>query len=139
MPLRVMIGDDKAAPGRHRPVPPIALERARELGMQVKAAARQRVQRRAFAPVAREEAAGLAGGCIRHLGAFDDDDLDAAAGEKIGGAGADHAAAADHNAHAHSVDCAASLQQDKLTAERRAAGFDPGLLFSPRRRPPLHG
>ena len=52
----------------------------------------------------RQEAAGLAGCRGGHPGAFHDDDVDAAAAEEIGGAGADHAAAADHDAHECSVD-----------------------------------
>jgi hypothetical protein len=64
----------------------------------------QRIERGAGAPVERQEAAGLAGCGSGHLGPFHDDDLDPAAAEEIGGAGADHTAAADHDAHGFSAD-----------------------------------
>src|SRR5579859_6228484 len=78
---------------------PITRDLPGQPGVKLKTSLCQCVQRRARAPIAREKAARLAGRGIRHARAFDDDDLDAAAGEKKGGAGADHAAAADHNAH----------------------------------------
>src|SRR5579871_5360181 len=121
MPLRVTVGNDETAPGRHRPMAPVVRKLAREFGMQVEAPPRQRIQRRARAPVAGEETAGLAGGGIRDLVALDDDDLDAAAGEEIGGAGADHAAAADHNAHGISAGSSGNDQpSDWFAADKPA-------------------
>ena len=57
----------------------------------------------AGAPVERQEAACLAGCRGGHLGPFHDNDIDPAATEEVGGAGADHAGAADHDAHSVSA------------------------------------
>ena len=67
--------------------------------MQREAAAGQGVERTAGAPVERQEAARLAGGRAGDPRALDDDDLDAAPGQEIGGAGSDHAAAANQDTH----------------------------------------
>src|SRR5450631_1392170 len=53
---------------------------------------------------ARQKATCLARRRGSHLGPFHDDDIDAAPTEEVGGAGADHAAAADHDSHGFSVD-----------------------------------
>jgi hypothetical protein len=58
-------------------------------GVKSKAPSRQRIERTAGAPVERQEAACLTGCRRGHLGPFHDDDVDPAATEEIGGAGAD--------------------------------------------------
>jgi hypothetical protein len=64
---------------------------------------RQPIERRASAPVERKEAAGFARCSSGALARLDDKDLDPSAAEEVGGAGADHTAAADHNPHYFSL------------------------------------
>ena len=100
---RVMLGNGETAIGGHAAVAPIARDLACQCGVKRKTSPRQRVERGAGAPVERQEATGLAGCRRGHLGPFHDCHVDAAAREEIGGAGADHAAAADHDAHGFSA------------------------------------
>src|SRR5262245_3509234 len=67
--------------------------------MQLKAAARQGLERRPITPIEREKATGLARGRASEAGAFDDDRLDAATAQEIGGGGADDTATTDDNLH----------------------------------------
>jgi hypothetical protein len=67
--------------------------------MKVKAPSRLHIEGSAGAPVERQETTGFAGGRRSHLGSLDDGDFDPAATEEKGGAGAEHAASANHNAH----------------------------------------
>ncbi|MGY4349656.1 hypothetical protein ACVWXM_006149 [Bradyrhizobium sp. GM7.3] len=60
IPARVAIGGNEAAISGHRAIAPIACDLFRQLRMDRKAPSRQRIERRALAPVAREEAARLA-------------------------------------------------------------------------------
>jgi hypothetical protein len=101
---RVTVGGDETAIGGHAAVAPIACDLASQTSVKRKTAPRQRIERGAGAPVERQEAAGLAGCGSGHLGPFHHRHVDPAAAEEIGGAGADHAAAADHDAHGFSAD-----------------------------------
>jgi len=67
--------------------------------MEGEASPRERLKRRAVAPVQRQEAAGLAGSGVRHPGPLDDDWRDAPPRQEIGYRRADHAAANDNNPH----------------------------------------
>jgi hypothetical protein len=69
-----------------------------------KAATRQRIERGAGTPVEDEQSARLAGCGGRHLGPFDDEDVDPAAREEVGGAGPDHATSANDDPHDVSID-----------------------------------
>ena len=71
-----------------------------EFGMQREAASRERLQRRAVAPVEREEAAGLSRRGVGEAGALDDGRRDAATRKEKRNRGADDAAAADDDMHA---------------------------------------
>jgi hypothetical protein len=99
---RITFGNDETAIGGHAAVAPLARNLVGQGGMKCKTSPRQRVERAAGAPVERQEAACLAGCRSGHLGPLHDDNVDAAAAEEIGGAGADHAAAANHDAHGFS-------------------------------------
>ena len=101
---RVSFRNDETAIGGHAAVAPIACDLVGQSGVKCKTPPRQRIERGAGAPVERQEAACLAGCRSRHLGPLHDYHVDAAADEEIGGAGADHAAAADHDTHGCSVD-----------------------------------
>ena len=101
---RIVPGRDKTAIGGHAAVAPIARDLAGQGRVKRKTSPRQRIERSAGAPVERQEAACLAGCRSRHLGPLHDCHVDAAVGEEIGGAGADHAAAADHDTHGCSED-----------------------------------
>ena len=81
-------------------VPPLVVDALGKLRVEREAAARQRLDRRAVAPVEREEAARLAGGRIGDAGALDHRALDAALAEEVGDRRADHAATADQYPHA---------------------------------------
>jgi hypothetical protein len=72
---------------------------ARDLGMQREAAARESIERTADAPIEREKPTRFAGRSASDVGSFDDSDIDAAPSQEIGGASADHAAAANRNTH----------------------------------------
>ena len=96
--------------GQHAPgvepaiAPAAAVERGGQLGVQVEAAPGEPAERGAVAPIQRQEAARLARGGAGDAGALDHDHLDLPQAEEVGGAGADHPAAADHHAHgSHSV------------------------------------
>ena len=67
--------------------------------MKMKAAACQRVEGSAGAPVASQKAPGLAGGRTSHFGPLDDRDLDTSAAQKQCRTGTDHATAANHDPH----------------------------------------
>jgi hypothetical protein len=81
--------------GVHAAVAVVAAELARQLRVEREARAGEGAQRRAVAPVEREEAAGLARGRARYARALDESDGDAPEGEEVGHGGADHAGAAD--------------------------------------------
>src|SRR5437868_14460641 len=70
-----------------------------EFCVQIEAVARELLQWRAVAPMAREKAAGLARRGAGEPTALDDNRLHAAAAEKIGDRGADDAAAGDDDSH----------------------------------------
>jgi hypothetical protein len=72
---------------------------AGKLGMQGEAAARQRIERTTATPIEGQKAARFAGSRTSDIRSFDDSDIDAAPGQKIGGASPDHAAAANHDMH----------------------------------------
>jgi hypothetical protein len=93
------IGSNEAAIGGHATVAPIARNLVRQGGVEFEASPYQRIERSTSAPVERQKSACLAGCGSGHLRPFDDDDLNPAATEEIGGACADYAAAANHNAH----------------------------------------
>src|SRR5262245_54938662 len=71
-------------------IAPVVVYPGGEFGMEREAAAGQGIEWTAGAPIEREKAAGLAGSRASNLRSFDDDDIDAAPREKIGGAGSDH-------------------------------------------------
>lgn len=99
----VTFGNDETAVGGHPAVAPIARNLAGQRGVKCETSPRQRIERGAGAPVQRQKTACLAGRCRSHLGPFHDEDIDPAAAQEVGGAGADHAAAADHDAHGFSA------------------------------------
>jgi len=70
-----------------------------KLGMEREAAARQSIERTTGAPVEGQKAARLAGSRASDPRSLDDDDIDAAPGQEIGGARSDHAAAANQDTH----------------------------------------
>jgi hypothetical protein len=82
-----------------------AIELVSEAGMQSEAAARQRIQRAARAPIERQETARFAGGCTRHVRALDNDDFYPASNQKVGGARRDDTATTNHNPHRFSTMC----------------------------------
>ena len=88
----VTIADDEPTIGGHAAVAPIARNLVRQGGVKPETSPRQRIERRAGAPVERQKSASLARCRRGHLGPFDDDDVDPAASEEIRDAGADHAA-----------------------------------------------
>jgi hypothetical protein len=67
--------------------------------MQHEAAARQRIERTAGAPVEREKATRFTGSRASDPGTLDDGNVDTAPSQKIGGASSNHAAAANHDTH----------------------------------------
>jgi len=79
VPVGVALGNDEAAISSHAPVAPIASNLIGEGGVKIKASPRQSIERRAGAPVERQEAACLAGCRSSYAGAFDYNDLDPAA------------------------------------------------------------
>src|SRR5262249_40186537 len=97
--VMVAIRNDGPAIGAHVLVRPISSKLPEQGGMKLKAAACQRIERRAHTPVESQKATGLARCRSSHLGPLDNNDLDTATTEKMSGAGTDHAASADHNAH----------------------------------------
>src|SRR5215218_7395432 len=86
--------------GRHAAVAPVLRDFLGEARVKRKAAASETLERGAVAPVARQEAAGLARRGAGDPCPLDDDRLQAAPREEIGEAGSDDAAAADHHTHA---------------------------------------
>ena len=79
---------------------PATTEACRQFRVQIEPAPRQRRRGRAVAPVARQEAAGLARRGVGDAGALDHDRLDAAQAQKIRDGRPDNAAAADQDLHA---------------------------------------
>ena len=79
---------------------PATTEACRQFRVQVETAPRERRDRSAVAPVARQKAAGLAGRGIGDAGAFDDERFDAALAQKVGDGRPDNPAAADQDFHA---------------------------------------
>src|SRR5262249_15579495 len=126
-PWRGVARDRVAAISRQPPVAPRVAELFGKLGMQRKAAPRQRVERRAGAPVERPEAAGLARRRAADLMPLDDDRVRAAPAREPGDRGADRAAAADDDApvrrHGASVSGLAVRFQRRPRAYR-AFGLD---------------
>ena len=88
-----------AAIGVEPAIAPVAPDLLGEPGMQREAAAGQRAERRAVAPVERQKAARLARRRACDRDALDDGRMNPAAAQEIGDRGADHAAAANHNTH----------------------------------------
>src|SRR5215469_737277 len=80
-------------------IAPIARNLLRQLGMQCKAAPRQRRHRRALAPIAREKPTGFSGGGASDAGAFEHDGPYASAAQKISYRGPDHPAPANQDIH----------------------------------------
>ncbi|MGY3343133.1 hypothetical protein ACVWYK_001902 [Bradyrhizobium sp. USDA 4470] len=121
IPARVAIGRNIAAIRAHRPMAPIACNLFRQLRVKREAATCQRIERRAGAPVPREEAASLARcrGC--DVGSLNHDDVDPATTQEVGRASPDHAAAANHNAHGFDIDDS-SLNDDAIRTIRRRRG-----------------
>jgi hypothetical protein len=68
-------------------------------GVKPEAPPRERIERAASAPVEGQKAARLARCRSGNLRPFHDGDIDPALTEEVGGAGPDHAAAADHDPH----------------------------------------
>ena len=99
---RAVTARRRTIPGisRHPPVAPVVVKLLGEARVKREAAARETLERGAVAPVARQEAAGLARRGAGDPCPLDDDRLQAAAGEEIGEALSDDAAAADHHTHA---------------------------------------
>src|SRR4029434_8404161 len=95
----VTVSSHETAVRVHSAIAPVVVNLSGKLGVQCKTAARQRIERTAGAPVEGEKAARLAGSGASDLRSFDDDDIDAAAGEEIGGASSDHAAATNQDTH----------------------------------------
>ena len=97
LPWRPSAGD--AAIGGEAAIAPVAADFLGEAGVQRKTAPRERLERRAVAPVERQKAAGFAGGGTGEPGALDDGRLDPAAAQEIGDRGADDAAATNQHTH----------------------------------------
>src|SRR5262249_50228628 len=76
-------------------VPVVSSELTGKLGVELKAAARERSERRVVAPVEREEPSGLAGRGTRDARPLHERDGDPAACEEVCDRGADDAGAAD--------------------------------------------
>jgi hypothetical protein len=100
----ITLGNDETAIGGHVAIAPIARNFVGQRGVECKTSPRQRIERGAGAPIERQKAACLAGRRGSDLSPFHDNNVDPAATEEVGGAGADHAAAADHDAHGFSAD-----------------------------------
>src|SRR5262249_61104081 len=79
----------------HAPIAVVRGELPGQLGVEREAPARQRAERRAIAPVEREESPGLARRGAGDTRALDNSDGDVAPGEEVGDRGADDAGAAD--------------------------------------------
>ena len=101
-------------------IAPVAAEFLGEFGVQSEAAPGEWCQRRAVAPVEGEKAAGLAGGRAGDAGTFDEHGLDLPLAEEVGDAGADHAAAADHDTHRGRLASTAFTIAKNLRLYRRA-------------------
>ena len=99
---RVTITNYETAVRIHSAIAPVVVYLTGKLGMQGEAAARQRIERTTGAPIEGQKATRFAGSCASHLRSFNDSDIDSAPGQEIGGAGSDHAAAADQHTHAAS-------------------------------------
>src|SRR5215471_17634823 len=108
-------------------IAPIACNLLRQLGMQCKAAPRQRCQWRALAPIAREKNTGFSGGGASNAGAFEYDGLNAAAAEEISDRGADHPASADQHIHRFKRSFATSRPQFRRVM-RSATACSYGLM-----------
>jgi len=94
-----------AAIGRHAAIAPVATELIVQAGMQREAAPSQCFERPAVAPVERKKPAGLARRAAGQPGALDDDHLGAQTTQEVGDRRADHAAAADQDAHRVAPHC----------------------------------
>src|SRR5262249_31095547 len=94
-----------------------------QLRVQLKAAARQGLERRPITPIPREKATGLAGGGTGDAGALDDDGLDAATAQEIGGGGTDDTATTDDNPHARlQAACDTGRPKVRVTANLAPVG-----------------
>src|SRR6516162_1805688 len=89
-------------------IAPIPCKLLRQLGMQCKAAPRQRCQRQALAPIAREKPTG---GGASNAGAFENNGLHATAAQEIGDRSADHPAPANQHIHGFKRSLATSRPQ----------------------------
>src|SRR5215469_2339052 len=92
-------------------IAPIPCKLLRQLGMQCKAAPRQRCQRQALAPIAREKPTGFSGGGASNAGAFENNGLHATAAQEIGDRSPDHPAPADQHIHGFKRSLATSRPQ----------------------------
>jgi hypothetical protein len=90
--------------------------------VQREAAARQRLERRAVAPVERQKAAGLAGCRAGDRSALDHHNIDAAARQEIGDRRADDAAATDQYPHDCPPRCVREDNPETPRLELRFAG-----------------
>lgn len=96
---RVTITSYETAVRIHSAIGPVVIYLTGKLGMQGEAAARQRIERATGAPIEGQKATRFAGSCASYLRSFNGSDIDAAPSQEIGGASANHAAAANHNTH----------------------------------------
>src|SRR5262245_56073367 len=94
-----MIANYDTAIRVHSAIAPVAVEFIGKTQVQGKATARKRIERTAGAPVERQESPRFTRSRASDLRSLDNDHLDAAASQEVGGASSNHAAAANHNAH----------------------------------------
>ena len=112
-------------------IAPIPCKLLRQLGMQCKAAPRQRCERRALAPIAREKPTGFSGGGASNVGAFEYNGLHAAAAQEIGDRGADHPAPANQHIHGFKRSLATSRPQFRRVMRSAPASFNVLMTFCP--------
>jgi len=117
-PADILPGAGDDAEGLDPAIAPVAAEAPGQFGMQIEAPARQGRERRAVAPVARQEPARLAGSGVGDARALHDEGLDAAKTQEIGKRRPDDAAAADQDLHA----AYRSRLAESLGPRRRRAG-----------------
>src|SRR5262245_45544717 len=89
-----------AGVGGEATVAPIAVDRVRQVFVQLEAAARQVCERCAITPVKCEEATRFARGSAGNTVPFDDNGSNATPAQKVGDRGPDHTPTADYNPHA---------------------------------------
>src|SRR5262245_2518683 len=89
-----------AGVGGEATVAPIAVDRMRQIFVQLEAAARQVCERCAITPVKCQEATRFARGGAGNALPFHNDGSNATPAQKVGDRGPDHTTTADHNPHA---------------------------------------